>query len=437
MAGCTPAPQDSVVQLHFELSQVTSQASSGRPVTTAATPSPVSPSSLAPTVAPVPTSAPTPTPAPSASVAGGSAAGGGSFGGSAPAGGGPVISPGNYFLGPGGVRLPAGIGDVVSLPPNLPPGAITLFSEGYVPSTLVLGASPPPVTNPESVTVSGPTGSPATLTGVLSPADDGLRVHFIGPTLASFQDTSSVANLPFALTVPADATDGGIVVAVDPGLRPRLGLVEALPQPGASVDVGTLTLTSPGPDEPAPPAPPAGMQVVRSALRIAGLTNVHQSLPVLAVEGSTVPSYAIPGFQWLVAYRAANADSTAASEVVGPPGALPGFLPPPDLSGLPPSLGDNTVLSWMDVGATLYTLTVSRAQVAGPPLWQGATTNPSITLPPGLALAGLPLELRVDAWNADGISIYSVASLPGPRDLHLPADPLVGTGRHSVAFRRY
>jgi hypothetical protein len=162
--------------------------------------------------------------------------------------------------------------------------------------------------------------------------------------------------------------------------------------------------------------------------------------PVGVVEaaGSSLPGYQLPGRTQLASLRASNADHTRGSVVVGPIEAgvavLQAPLAAPDLAatGRPAPGGS---LAWPEVeGANLYTVRVYAAAMVDPPLWEGATRHAGLALPDLAALGG-EVRVRVDAWDAPDVTIYSVASVA--RRLRIPSEPAGPKGRHSWAIREF
>ena len=133
--------------------------------------------------------------------------------------------------------------------------------------------------------------------------------------------------------------------------------------------------------------------------------------------------------------RAASADHKRVTTTMGLPGQWPPLLAPPELAAVTVR-GDR--LTWPAVqGATLYVARLYAANVPDPPLWEGATTTPNLPLPAGLAIAN-GCTLQLDAWDAPGVSVYSVASVnAAKRELRVPLQPPGPTGRHSWATRDY
>jgi hypothetical protein len=361
--------------------------------------------------------------------------GGGLAGGSGGGGATPTPGPASFFINADGTQSNAVVADAVPLP-VIQVGEVSLIAAGRVPSSLVLGGGMvPSVTHPRPDALVNPFPGLGTLTGLPAPALGGLAVRFIGADRSTFTSTLSPATVPFTLNVPVVAATQGLVVITEPIARPRLGVVSANPAPGATQDLGAIPLVSPGADQAPPPLAPPGLAITGAELRLADAGGAGVALPIFAIESATLPSYALPGtFQ--LAYKAANADSTQASEVCGPIGLIPAFLVPPDASAIANPLVAGQTLVWPAVpGATLYTLRLLGASIPDPPLWEGATASPSIVLPRQLVLAGKRLTLHLDAWDATGVSVFSVASLRAPRQLRLPTDPIAVTGRHAAAIR--
>lgn len=400
-----------------------------------APPSPAaSPEAGTPRPEPTATSdAPVVAPATAPSVTGGSGGSGGN-GSGAP---GPAFpDDGPYFFMVGQPPLPGLAADEVPLPAGAS-GETSLFAPGRVPSTLVLaaGAEAPAATHPRPNTLAGPAGGPATLVGVLGQGSGGARVRFAAPSRLAAADTPASPEAAFSLAIPLANGEPALVVAVDAAVPPRLGLARVSPAEGDTLDVGSLPLLAPA-QVPAPaPVPPGPLLADLDELLLADGAGPGRPLLVLATRGQPLVTYPVPGASWLLRYNARDPAGNRSSAVCGPPTGVPAFLAPPDLAGLPATLSPGTALAWPAVaGATLYTVRLIANGIPDPPVWEGVSPSPRITLPAPLRLPSGGLALRVEAWDAPDVTIYSLASLP--RRLRLPTDE-AHAGRFSAATRRY
>jgi len=184
----------------------------------------------------------------------------------------------------------------------------------------------------------------------------------------------------------------------------------------------------------AAPTPPGGLVADLNELVLADAGGSGVPLSVLASRGQALATYAVPGADWLLRYRAIAPEGGRSSSTCGPVGAVPAFLAPPDLTGLPASLAGGTTLQWPAVaGARVYTVRLTRVDVPDPPLWEGASASPRLTIPAPLQLPASGMTLRVEAWDAPSVTLFTLASV---RALRLPADD-GRAGRFSAAVRRY
>jgi hypothetical protein len=262
-----------------------------------------------------------------------------------------------------------------------------------------------------------------------------VAVQFVSATRGPLPGTTTGTGGAYAMDVPTDGADQGLLVARDATEYPRLGLQHIAIAPGEAGSTPNLDLVDPEPAPIDPPVPPAGMAITAAGLfEVEGSGETARRVKLLAVPGDRLPGYDLPGFTLGARFMATAADGQSASESSGAPGALPAFLDPPDLSATGrPAAGVR--LGWgAATGASLYTVRVGRALTPEPPLWEAATARTGVTLPAGLALDGADLLVQVDAWDAPEVTIYSVASI---RRLKVPAEPPGAAGRHSVALRRF
>jgi hypothetical protein len=184
---------------------------------------------------------------------------------------------------------------------------------------------------------------------------------------------------------------------------------------GGATQAPDLTLQAPGPAGNPLPAPPSGMAITDAALHVGEPGDerdaIYPLVPFHLLGAAPLPTYQLPGpFSLLTIYLAQAQAGTSGSVVGGSPNHLPNFLPPPDLSRLQPFVKAGTTLSWPAVpGASLYILKLF-SPPAVVPLWEAAGQQPSFVVPP-IPLLARPLLLRVEAWDAAALDVYSVASL--------------------------
>lgn len=357
------------------------------------------------------------------------------------------------------VRLPSGLALVLDASsPDLVPegiaGQVVVEGTNQVPVTLELDGRAAVLTHPVRVDAPDPRPATATITGRVVPAAAGIRVQLLLPDQQAFIGSETAADGAFVLDVPtAGVGKAGVVAAVGPGAAPAIALARASVQGDTTLDLPVLTLIEPRalsyrlfgrfgllggteealPPDPFPPPPP-GMVHAGAELRLAEMAAAEPwAVAVLSIEGSELPTYDLPGFTLRHGHRYASADRRAWSEVVGPPGALPAPLAPPGAIAAG-SLQAGGRLRWEAAsGAELYTVRLTDRYVASLPIWEAATLRPEAGVAPGLALLGRPCELRIDAWDGDGLNIYRVASTQtaGLRALRVPAHLPGAVGRHS------
>lgn len=344
----------------------------------------------------------------------------------------PTVAPvgDTYFELPSGQRVAAPGGDAVSVPQGLD-GLVTYFAPGRVPSTVAIDGQGPTLLHPRKAAAEPAPSGQALLHGQVTPAAAGLLVSYYAPGQRAFVATTTDAAGRFALKVPVDGAARGVLVASDRAAAPRLALEDVALQSGASSTVSPLALASATADPGSPPVPPEGLTLVQRTLTAFSTPPLEANgfawgVPLFVSEPGARSDYAFDGFSLVPGYTAESADQTAGSVVGGAPS--PAFLTPPDLTGLPKTLAAGQALDWPAVpGARLYTVSVS---ASGGLLWEGASASPHARLPDGLALPSR-LSVRVCAWDAPGLSVYTVAAL---RALRLPETSLP-TGRFSWAER--
>ncbi|HEY9724314.1 MAG TPA: hypothetical protein V6D47_20095 [Oscillatoriaceae cyanobacterium] len=353
------------------------------------------------------------------------------------------------LLLPDGRQLNVGDGDAVSLPLGVS-GNVSLIEPDRVPSTIVVPSGQSPVTlHPRSDTVSASTNGVARLTGALTTAEAGLVVQYVSAGRTLFAGARTAADGTYGFNVPVAGTEQGLVIAHDANEFPRLAIARVNLSADATTTADPLALATPtasptasyrvlGFVTPPPstlPTPPAGMAITASALSVVeGQSGAQWRLQLLSFDGPGVPSYDISGFTFVDSYEATTPAGDATSLTSGPPGAVPDFLAPPDLSIVSrPTPGG--ALAWPAVsGATLYTVTLAPSDQPDAPVWEGACTSPDLTVPASLDFTGLDLTLQVSAWNAPDVTLYSVASL---RELRVPSGPQGPSGCVSVASKTF
>jgi hypothetical protein len=370
-----------------------------------------------------------------------STTGGGGTGGGGPTGGPPTppslpdlvaafvqADPSQVGLGADGwgtVLLPAGT-----------TGAVTISAAGFVSSTLVIDVGD--AARIQAVHQRPLDGLPvpqgqATLAGDLGPAGAALVVAYHAPGLAQAASVVADGTGAFSLAVPVAGEADGIVVAYAPGNEAALALAKVHVLEGQVVTVTGLAPVAPV-DAIHPPPLPNGLVPGNSGLVLldgTGATPVR--LDLVGFPGTTVPRYDLPGFTLAASFEAERPDHHAGTAVVTTSSGQPGFLPVPDLGGMPDLLVPGQQLAWPAVaGATLYTLRLQRFGDALP-IWEGASGSPRVVLPPDLPTGQADMELEVDAWAANEVSIYTVAGL---RQLRVPREAATVGGRRSWAIRQ-
>ncbi|MFP5504339.1 MAG: hypothetical protein ACLGIN_17775 [Candidatus Sericytochromatia bacterium] len=323
-----------------------------------------------------------------------------------------------------------GAGDAVAVPEGLS-GLATHFAPGRVPATVEL--RPGMTLHPRATALAPEPGDMVAVSGFVSPPEAGVSLYYVAPGRRSFPAGVTDEDGGFRLDVPLDGAERGVIVAK---AGDRLGAVPTLLEPGVAPALPPIALEAPMLHRSDMPRPPAGL-----ALLGASLMAVPQDaptsfrVPLAAITPAEVPpSYVLPGFALVHGYSAESADRMRGSVTSGAPGEPAPFLAPPDLSGLPEALSPGQPLQWPAVPeATLYTVTLTGTGLTAP-LWEAAVTQPAVELPRGLVLPARELVLRVDAWEAPDVTIYSVASA---RALRLPTSPSGASGRHSWARRRH
>lgn len=351
-----------------------------------------------------------------------------------------------YVALPNGRALPVEVSAETPLPAGLT-GEVTLFSTGHVPMTLDLDQASAITVHPAPLERTNPTIVATRIAGQLAPAVADVQVRWHAPGLQAYVGTTTDAAGGFAFDVPLSETQAGLIAAVEPGGASRVALVRTTLTPGTPLVLPELTLVAPLPpsapfrllgssvEDPLPdplPTPPTGMTHAGATLRVVETAPTGRwEVTLLAVDGSTLPDYDLPGFALAHGHRFTTADRRQWSEASGAPGALPAILTAPRLPASP-ALAAGQRLTWDAVpGATLYTLRLTDRFIPDPPLWEGATVRTAVTIPTSVALGDRALELRLDAWDAPDVTMYSVAGL---RALRLPVGLPVVKGRHSWAI---
>jgi hypothetical protein len=342
----------------------------------------------------------------------------------------------NFLVLPSGARVAAPNADLVSVPAGLR-GLVSYFAPGRVPTT-VEAAGAAFTLHPPGVGAIQPPSGQAVLHGSLGSPEAGVMVAYYAPGRSDFCGTVTAADGSFSLEVPLDGNEQGMLVASDRQPRPRLAVAAVSPAAGSDVNVGTLTLSAPAVAGNTPPAPPAGLALVRETLTAFDTAHPLSSsgfswgAPLLANDAlASLPAYSFEGFSLATGFAAASPDGAQGSVIGGDPAALPDYLAAPDLSALPAQLTAGQALQWPQVpGATLYTISLSAA-ADGAPLWEAATSAPGLRIPAQLKLPAAGLSLHVTAWDVPKLGVYSVASL---RALRLPTSELA-SGRFSWCRR--
>lgn len=377
--------------------------------------------------APRPSADPVAPPEPAApTLAPGTAAGSGGGSAPAPAGDG-------YLILANGRRVNIPAGGEVALPAGTR-GEVSLFLPGRVPSTIELsGPQAPAVLHPRPDSIPGDAAQATPVSGTVAPGEPGIDVAYHGPVRRSYLGQATGAGGEFRIGVPVTAPEAGLLVARDVNNTPRLAVAALTLNPDQPVTVPPLALASPVGLQPDPPTPPAGTVLSSARLRVRIGTATATALSVRGDQA--LPAYDLPGCEVALAYEAGSADGQRGTTTMGAPGAVPAFLAPPELAGLPASLAPGARLNWPGVpGAGLYTVWLSDAATPDLPLWEAACLQPALTVPAGLAIAGRALLLQVVAWDAPEVNLYTVASA---RCLRVPQDlPGLG-GRSSRALRRF
>ncbi|HEY9722898.1 MAG TPA: hypothetical protein V6D47_12880 [Oscillatoriaceae cyanobacterium] len=339
----------------------------------------------------------------------------------------------SYFLLPNGDRVAAEKGDAVPVPQGLS-GLVSYFAPGRVPCTLSVDGQGPTTLHPRAEAAPSAPSGHAMVSGQVTPGAPDLLVRYCAPGESAFVATTTDADGRFALEVPLDGRAQGVLLVSDRQPSPRLAIAPVSLQDGASDTAPPLTLATPSANAQTPPPPPNGLTLVQRTLtafsepsRDAG--GFAWGVPLLIGDPASSADYAFDGFEIATGYTAESPDQSAGS-VIGGSGQLTSFLAPPDLSRLPDRLVDGQSLDWEAVpGAHLYTVSLG-APTASAPVWEGASSAPHLQLPEGLKLPG-NATVRVCAWDAPELSVYSVAAL---RAMRLPQSSLP-EGRFSWAER--
>lgn len=373
-------------------------------------------------------SAATPAPAPTPAS--------GSGGGGAPASpGDPARPSGSFLVLSDGRIVPVPEGGTVDLPAGTT-GEVSLFMPGRVPSTLELAAPGPlPALHPLADSIPGEPLTTADISGALASPEAGVSVSYMASGHRTFTGATSDGFGVYAFSVPLEAPEEGLLVAREASGWPQLAVVPLALQPGQTVGAPSLMLAAPTGIQPPAPAVPLGMTLSARALRVSTGAPGARPMTVLSVNGDhDLPAYDLPGLEVTLRYDASSPDGRAGSTVVGPPGLLPSFLAAPDLTALSGPLKPASRLAWPAVpGATLYVVWLADAVSSATPLWEAVTTDPAVSIPRWVPLAGHELLLQVQAWDAPEVSAYSVAGL---RQLRVPTDLPGPTGRTSRAIRK-
>jgi hypothetical protein len=369
--------------------------------------------------------APDPTAAPAAPIAAGGSGGSGSTG----------PAPTTFLVGPDGRRVTVTPGDTVPLPAGLS-GLVTLFAPGRVPATVRLPDGGVPALHPQATTAEAPPAGTATVTGTVSPAQAGVSVLYFSRGRTAFVGTTTAADGAYALAVPLDGSEAGVVVARDASSPPQLALARVSAVAGATATAPAMTLSAAGTSVAAAPVPPAGLTLTQAALMaVEDTAGTPWAVPLAITNEVPIAApatYALGDAALSVIYAAEAADGLSGAEAAAPPAEAAAFLAVPDLGGLAAPLDAEQTLSWPAVpGATLYTARLTAiGQVA--PVWEGASDTPSLALPAGLDLPDATMVLQVDAWNAPDVSVYTVAQV---RALRVPSGVGGPRGQHSWARR--
>jgi hypothetical protein len=316
----------------------------------------------------------------------------------------------------------------VTLPPGTR-GAVSLAAPGYVASTVVIDRGELPAMHPRPREGEPQPMGLATIAGTLGSDGADLVVAYRSARLFQAVGATADATGAFSFAVPLDGTDDGVVVASSRGSNSPLGLVRVHVEAGRTT---TVTGLAPAPPEAmvAPPGFPAGLLPGASSLV---LLAEGLRVDLVGYPGTSVPRYPIPGFTLAASFDAERQDHLAGSTVLAGGDVVPPFLAPPEVDGVPDQLAPGLQLSWPAVPeATLYTLRLQRFGDALP-LWEGATASPRIMLPPDLPPDQADMELELDAWASEDVTLYGVASV---RQLRIPRAPAAVGGRRSWALRK-
>jgi hypothetical protein len=367
-------------------------------------------------------------PAAVASSAPASQAGSGAAAGPGPA----VIDPaaGQWWL-PGGQRLAlAGLGELAV--PSGVVGLVSLMAPGRVPTTVEVPTDGLGALHPRAIAPAATRLGHATLEGRVVPATAGWQLTYVAPDQAWHGSATSDSEGRFALRVPLDGAETGVVVARAPGEGGPLAAAVVAIRAGETT-VAPVLMPAPALTEVAGPALPDGWRSQGATLAGVPEGTPTWRAPLLAVEPDRpLPVHAMTGLAPVAAFSALGPDGASGGLTSGPPGAVPALLAAPDLSGLPTAIAPEQTLDWPAVpGARLYTLALSAPGLSAP-VWEAAVTQPRVVVPPGLATDRPGLVLLVCAWDAPEVSIYSVAAA---RRLRLPAGPPGPTGRMSWTRR--
>jgi hypothetical protein len=241
-----------------------------------------------------------------------------------------------------------------------------------------------------------------------------------------------------------------LVLVRDGTDRPQLGLTRVTLDPATPattrVPLETPTNAAPfrllgfGPDTGTLPPLPSGMTNEAGLLQVLEGQGVSAWTATLTSSTNvSIPGYVLPGFIQRGLLRAATSDHHGFTTVVSAPNAWPNYLLPPELASVPVLPIGGGALTWPAVvGASLYVARLYAQDVPDPPIWEGATAGTRLVVPAGVIARGQGYTLQIDAWDAPGVTVYSVADIEsGPRRLVLPEQPPGLTGRHSWAVREF
>jgi hypothetical protein len=378
-----------------------------------------------------------PATAPPTAVGGGS--GGGGSGGAA---GPPPAVDGAYVQDASGRKVPLPASGPLQVPSGLA-APLILVIPGSVPATLDLPGGV--LLHPTAATLPGPASTVARLSGQVSPAEPDLVVQYLSPGRVEVPQTITGADGTFALEVPLLAAEQGLLVVRDAGSRPRLAALRVAIAPDSQLGGLAPALTSPsvfhvlGDSQGLPealPDPPAQLEYESCSLQaIETLADRKWRAPLLSSRSIGLAEYTLPGFELVRSYRALSPDGLQGATADAGAGE---FLAPPDAGAIAlPHPGEHIRFPGVP-GAKLYTLTLYAPNVPRPPIWEAVTLQPDLVLPAAVGEVLPGSELRIDAWDAPGVTPYTLAGLQtGPRRLRVPSQPFDAGARRSWTIRRF